>query len=133
MKDSFGTSIDVGDYVLSAASSSGFFKLGVVYAAPSGRLMMEVTRSNWDRAQRRSEVGSNVLVLRKVDGTVPEYVGVTPPSVADVESTLRCFLAELDYDLHKYHERDEETGEDHYPASAEWFHSSIMKTGEAAT
>ncbi|PPS86455.1 hypothetical protein [Streptomyces sp. MH60] len=74
MRDSFGTRIESGDYVLSAASSSGFFKLGVVYLAPSGRLMMEVTRSNWDRAARRSEVGSNVLVLRKADGTVPTVV-----------------------------------------------------------
>jgi hypothetical protein len=74
MKDSFGTPIEEGDYVLSAASSSGFFKLGVVYFAPSGRPMMEVTRSNWSRAHRRSEVGSNVLVLRKADGTVPAHV-----------------------------------------------------------
>jgi hypothetical protein len=74
VRDSFGTPVDVGDYVLSAASSTGLFKLGIVYAAPSGRLMMEVTQSNWDRAQRRSEVGSNVLVLRKADGTVPVHV-----------------------------------------------------------
>ncbi|MEU3729961.1 hypothetical protein AB0E81_11210 [Streptomyces sp. NPDC033538] len=74
MRDSFGTPIEAGDYVLSAASSSSFFKLGVVYLAPSGRLMMEVTRSNWSGANRRSEVGSNVLVLRKADGTVPAHV-----------------------------------------------------------
>ncbi|MEU1254819.1 hypothetical protein ABZ445_16215 [Streptomyces chartreusis] len=74
MRDSFGTRIEEGDYVLSAASSSSLFKLGVVYLAPSGRPMMEVTLSNWDRPQRRSEVGSNVLVLRKADGTVPPHV-----------------------------------------------------------
>lgn len=74
MRDSFGTRIEAGDYILSAASSSSFFKLGIVYLSPSGRLMMEVTRSNWDRAQRRSEVGSNVLVLRKADGAVPSHV-----------------------------------------------------------
>lgn len=74
MRDSFGTTVEPGDYVLSAASSTSLFKLGIVYAAQSGRLMMEVTRSNWDTAQRRSEVGSNVLVLRKADGTVPAHV-----------------------------------------------------------
>ncbi|MFJ4768493.1 hypothetical protein ACIP88_05150 [Streptomyces uncialis] len=74
MEDSFGTPIEVGDYVLSAASSTSFFKLGIVYAAASGRLMMEVTQSNWHRASKRSEVGSNVLVLRKADGTVPAHV-----------------------------------------------------------
>lgn len=73
MTDSFGTRIDAGDYVLSAASSSGLFKLGIVYFTPSGRAMMEVTASNWS-AQKRSEVGSNVLVLRKADGTVPAHV-----------------------------------------------------------
>lgn len=74
MEDSFGTPIEEGDYVLSAASSSSYFKLGVVYFAPSGRPMMEVTRSNWSGGIRRSEAGSNVLVLRKADGTVPAYV-----------------------------------------------------------
>ncbi|MYY03093.1 MULTISPECIES: hypothetical protein [unclassified Streptomyces] len=74
MNDSFGTPIEEGDYVLSAASSSSYFKLGVVYFAPSGRPMMEVTNSNWDRGAKRSEVGSNVLVLRKADGSVPAHV-----------------------------------------------------------
>lgn len=74
MRDSFGVELEEGDYVLSAASSSSFFKLGIVYFAPSGRAMMEVTQSNWSGAQRRSEVGSNSLVLRKADGTVPTHV-----------------------------------------------------------
>lgn len=74
MKDAFGTPIEAGDYVLSAASSTGLFKLGIVYLAPSGRPMMQVTRSNWRGANRRSEIGSNVLVLRKADGTVPAVV-----------------------------------------------------------
>ncbi|MGW0468293.1 hypothetical protein ACWDX6_23960 [Streptomyces sp. NPDC003027] len=130
MKDSFGVEIDEGDYVLSAASSTSFFKLGVVYLAPSGRAMMEVTRSNWDRAQRRSEVGSNVLVLRKADGTVPAHVGVTPPTVADVEEALRDFMAHHDYDHHKALEHDEETGESHYPQIAEAFHRSLMGGAE---
>lgn len=74
MRDSFGTRIEAGDYVLSAASSSSLFKLGIVYLAPSGRPMMEVTRSNYSSTNRRSEVGSNVLVLRKADGSVPAHV-----------------------------------------------------------
>ncbi|MFG3014341.1 hypothetical protein ACGFZB_28760 [Streptomyces cinerochromogenes] len=74
MRDSFGTLIEAGDYVLSAASSSSLFKLGTVYLAPSGRLMMEVTQANYSSTNRRSEVGSNVLVLRKADGSVPAHV-----------------------------------------------------------
>ncbi|WP_425837429.1 hypothetical protein [Streptomyces fractus] len=74
MRDSFGVTIEPGDYVLSAASSTGLFKLGTVYLAASGRPMMEVSQSNWGDAQRKSEVGSNVLVLCKADGTVPEHV-----------------------------------------------------------
>jgi hypothetical protein len=74
VRDSFGVRIGVGDYVLSAASSSALFKLGTVYLAPSGRLMMEVTQANYSSTNRRSEVGSNVLVLRKADGTVPAHV-----------------------------------------------------------
>ncbi|MER7922142.1 hypothetical protein ABTY96_03225 [Streptomyces sp. NPDC096057] len=74
MTDSFGTPIEAGDYVLSAASSSSLFKLGIVYFAPSGRPMMEVALSNYSSTNRRSEVGSNCLVLRKADGTVPAHV-----------------------------------------------------------
>jgi hypothetical protein len=74
VKDSFGVEIEAGDYVLSAASSTSLFKLGVVYFASSGRAMMEITRSNWVGRQRRSEIGSNALVLRKADGTVPAHV-----------------------------------------------------------
>lgn len=61
--------------------------------------------------------------------TVPEHVGVTPPSVADVESALRDLIADLDYDLHKYTERDETTGADHYPAMAKAFHAAITTGG----
>ncbi|MFF1684469.1 MULTISPECIES: hypothetical protein [unclassified Streptomyces] len=125
MKDSFGIAIEAGDYVMSASMSGGLAKLGTVYLAASGRPMMDVAASNWTSAQRRSELGSMTLVLRKADGTVPEHVGVTPPSVADVESALRDLIADLDYDLHKGHERDEETGEDHYPGTARAFHAAI--------
>jgi hypothetical protein len=38
-----------------------------------------------------------------------------------VESALRSIVADLDYDLHKQVEEDEETGEDHYPALAREF------------
>ena len=38
-----------------------------------------------------------------------------------IEETLRSLIAELDYDLHKSLECDEETGEDQYPEWADWF------------
>lgn len=38
-----------------------------------------------------------------------------------VERALRYLLADLDYDIHKSIERDEETGDNNYPHLAEWF------------
>lgn len=46
-------------------------------------------------------------------------------NVADVEEALRTLLADLDYDLHKSTEEDEETGEDGYPALAEQMFDSL--------
>lgn len=83
MKDSFGVTIDPGDYVLSAAPSSGWAKIGTVYAAPSGRLMLEIAHSSWDGHQKRSEIGSTCAVLRKADGTVPAHIGYTSRLVVD--------------------------------------------------
>jgi hypothetical protein len=125
MRDSFGVEIDAGDYVLSASTSGGVAKLGTVYLAASGRPMMEVAASNCT-IHRRSEIGSMVVVLRKADGTVPAHVGVAPPTVVEVEEALRYLMAHWDYDLHKAHERDEETGEDHYPETARAFHEMLM-------
>lgn len=41
--------------------------------------------------------------------------------VKKIESALRSLIAELDYDMFKYLEHDEETGEDHFPEIAKSF------------
>ena len=40
---------------------------------------------------------------------------------AVVEAALRKFIADVDYDIHKAYESDEETGEDTYDELAETF------------
>lgn len=77
MRDSFGVTIEPGDYVMSASTSGGVAKIGTVYAVGSGRLMMTVEHGNSGRSyfsQKRSAIGSMSVVLRKADGTVPEHV-----------------------------------------------------------
>jgi hypothetical protein len=59
---------------MSASTSGGLAKIGTVYRADSGRLMMEIDRANYRCRQRRSEIGSMACVLRKADGTVPAHV-----------------------------------------------------------
>jgi hypothetical protein len=38
-----------------------------------------------------------------------------------LESALRMYVSELDYDIHKSIERGEEDGLDHYPEEVEFF------------
>jgi hypothetical protein len=138
VKDSFGVEIDEGDYILSASTSRGWAKIGTVYTADSGRLMLEIEHGAYPRHRRRSEIGSMVLVLRKADGTVPEHVGVAAPVVLDpkiLDSALRDYVADLDYDIHKSIESGEEDGEDHYAEEVESFirayEHAASKTGES--
>lgn len=42
-----------------------------------------------------------------------------------VEAALRCYLADVDYDMHKNFECGEETGEDTYREEAEAFFSML--------
>ncbi|MEU3986114.1 hypothetical protein AB0F77_39660 [Streptomyces sp. NPDC026672] len=77
MKDSFGVTIEPGDRIMSASTSGGWAKIGTVYAAESGRLMMTVEHGQSGRSyfsQKRSAIGSMALILRKADGTVPAHV-----------------------------------------------------------
>lgn len=46
----------------------------------------------------------------------------------DVEAALRLVLSELDYDLHKSIESDEETGEDNYPLLAGAMFQALRKS-----
>ncbi|WP_406161042.1 hypothetical protein [Streptomyces canus] len=77
MRDSFGVVIGEGDRIMSASTSGGWAKIGTAYRADSGRLMMTVEHPDTDRSyfsQKRSQIGSMALVLRKADGTVPAHV-----------------------------------------------------------
>ncbi|WP_030962636.1 hypothetical protein [Streptomyces sp. NRRL S-378] len=131
MKDSFGVEIEEGDYILSASTTHGRVKVGTAFRSRTGNLSMRIDISaQYGRQEsehpRSGQLGHNVVVLRKADGTVPAHVGVTPPTVADVEDALRNFMAHQDYDQHKALECDEETGEDCYPQVAEDFYRSLM-------
>ncbi|OKI19280.1 hypothetical protein [Streptomyces sp. CB03911] len=76
MKDSFGVLIEPGDYILSAAMSTGTAKLGIVYQLPNGGLMMEPASHGmgWRGENKRAPLGAMVAVLRKADGTIPGHV-----------------------------------------------------------
>lgn len=75
--DVFGTVVEEGDYILSSAASTGKTKVGTAYYAPSGRLMMNVLKmfsygsEQYFPPNKRSEAGSNVVVLKTKDGTIP--------------------------------------------------------------
>ena len=46
-----------------------------------------------------------------------------------LEKQLRAFVSDLDYDIHKNLECDEETEEDRYPELAENFLAALRKAG----
>lgn len=112
MKDSFGVDVAPGDYILSAPSNKwGMPKIGTVYAAKSGRLMVDVLHGP---ASERSkvEVGSGCAVLRKANGDVPAHIGYSdririddkwreiaePPEFSERHTALDV------YDLYVYRE-----------------------------
>ncbi len=76
MRDSFGVEIESGDYILSAAMSTGTAKLGIVYQLPSGGLMMTPADhgTGWRDERKRGPIGAMVAVLRKADGSVPGHI-----------------------------------------------------------
>lgn len=81
MNDSLGVPVELGDTVLSASTTHGRVKIGLVEAGPEGRFRMEVKASfHWgkqetsDRHPKRQAFGTNVIVLRKADGSIPEPV-----------------------------------------------------------
>lgn len=47
-----------------------------------------------------------------------------------LESALRMYIAELDYDMHKYIQCDEVTGEDQYPKEVDFFLRCWETAGE---
>lgn len=48
-------------------------------------------------------------------------------TATDIEGVLRAFMSDLDYDLHKGIECDEETGEDGYPEMARIMFRDLQK------
>lgn len=86
MKDSFGTEIEVGDIVLSAATREhGYFRIGKVtklYKDGSPAIKSPSKKFEWDGVSERGayvpawyngKAGTNLLVLSKDDGyRIPE-------------------------------------------------------------
>ncbi|MGI5404167.1 hypothetical protein ACQEVG_32895 [Streptomyces sp. CA-135486] len=82
VKDSFGVEIEEGDYILSASTTHGRVKVGRAYQGRNGMLMRIEISAQYGRQEaehpKSGQLGYNVVVLRKADGTVPEHVtGVT--------------------------------------------------------
>nr|WSW58462.1 hypothetical protein OG513_07640 [Streptomyces sp. NBC_00998] len=79
MKDSFGVDIEEGDYILSASTTHGRVKVGTAFRGRTGNLSMRIDISaQYGRQEsehpRSGQLGYNVVVLRKADGTVPAHV-----------------------------------------------------------
>lgn len=73
MRDAFGVTIEAGDYVLSAATSTGSLTTGHVYmVGVTPRLLIRWSR--FGHRVSRVELGSNVVVLRKADGSEPSHL-----------------------------------------------------------
>ncbi len=79
MKDSFGVEIDPGDLILSASTTAGRVKIGRAKQGRNGLLMtVEVSAQNGQLETEHpatGQLGYNVVVLRKADGSVPAHVG----------------------------------------------------------
>jgi hypothetical protein len=78
VNDSFGIPLEVGDYVLSASTTNGRMKLGRIVQGRNS-LMVEVSASfiygsPESRFQKRGQLGFNVAILCKADGTVPSHI-----------------------------------------------------------
>ncbi|MGW6597879.1 hypothetical protein [Streptomyces sp. NPDC055036] len=76
--DSFGIEMGPGDYVLSASTSGARVKAGTLYQGANGLLMkIELSAhrgSQEEKHQKSGQLGYNVVVLRKANGTVPRHI-----------------------------------------------------------
>jgi hypothetical protein len=75
VNDSFGTKVEPGETVLSASTSGGQVKIGRIVQGVN-QLMIEVKYlAVWGEAKnprnRRTILGTTVIVLKKADGTIP--------------------------------------------------------------
>ncbi|GGX26726.1 hypothetical protein [Streptomyces chryseus] len=78
MKDSFGVEVEEGDYILSASTTGARVKVGHAYEGRNGMLMRIDVSAQHGRQEfehpKSGQLGYNVVVLRKADGTVPAHV-----------------------------------------------------------
>lgn len=87
MKDSFGVTIEPGDYILSASTTRGRVKVGTAKQGTNGLLMTVDLSATYgsleDEHPKTGQLGCNVVVLRKADGSVPAHIGFTSRLVVD--------------------------------------------------
>ncbi|MDQ1016661.1 hypothetical protein [Streptomyces afghaniensis] len=79
MNDSFGNKVQPGDYALSVSTSGVQVKMGRIVQG-AHQLMIEVDHlAVWGEAKeprnRRTILGTTVIVLKKADGTIPYPMG----------------------------------------------------------
>lgn len=83
MNDSLGTRVEVGDLVLSASTTNGRVKIGRVEEGPNGLRMLISASFHWGsredgdsvRHPKRQAFGTNLIVLKKADGSIPNSLG----------------------------------------------------------
>jgi hypothetical protein len=87
MRDSFGVTIEPGDYILSASTTRGRVKVGTAKQGNNGLLMTVDLSATYgaleDDHPKTGQLGCNVVVLRKADGTVPAHIGYSDRILID--------------------------------------------------
>lgn len=99
-KDEFGNEVHEGDLVVSAATSSGNLKIGKAYYTKGGSLYIEHfmeaghywSKKRWNSKTAQYEqrttplktaAGSNVLLLRRADGSLTETMATLLEAPSD--------------------------------------------------
>lgn len=77
MIDSFGVPLEEGDFILSASTTGARVKMGTAFRGKNG-MLMKIARSAVyggleEKPQKTGQLGCNVIVLSKADGTIPDH------------------------------------------------------------
>lgn len=85
-------------------------------------------QSAWDLAERIVDLEDNLTELKRVWGERVKKADELDPS--RLESALRMYVANLDYDIHKGIQDPEDGGPDRYPDEAGYFIHCWETAGE---
>jgi hypothetical protein len=94
-------------------------------------------QSAWDLAEKVVDLEDETERLKNLNAAIAKAFPKSPTGVkteldpSRLESTLRMYVAELDYDIHKSIECGEQDRLDHYPEEADFFLRCWDAAGES--